>query len=69
MTPKSPLKAIRAKCIDCSGDNRAEVERCEITTCPLWMFRRGRNPYRRKREMTDEQRAAAAERLAKARKR
>lgn len=38
-------KAIRAKCLDCCGDNSAEVARCHIVKCPLWPFRFGFNPY------------------------
>ena len=34
-------KAIRAKCLDCCCGNSAEVRRCEITTCPLWIYRMG----------------------------
>jgi hypothetical protein len=34
-------QAIRAKCIDCSGGNRAEVKRCESEDCPLWPYRLG----------------------------
>ena len=39
-----PLKAIRAKCIDCSGGNMAEVRRCDIRYCSLWTYRMGKNP-------------------------
>lgn len=35
-------KAIRAKCIDCCGDNMAEVTRCQIVRCPLWRYRSGK---------------------------
>jgi hypothetical protein len=64
----SPLKAIRAKCLDCSNGSWKEVELCPCKTCDLWAFRFGKNPYRKKREMTEEQRAAACARLARARK-
>ena len=63
----SPIKAIRAKCLDCCCNNSAEVRMCPASDCPLHPFRFGKNPYRTKREMTDEQRAAAAERLKRAR--
>lgn len=59
-------KAIMAKCIDCSCYETAEVKRCTVNTCPLWQFRNGKNPYS-KRVMTDEQKAAAAERMRNAR--
>jgi len=59
--------AIRAKCIDCMGGNSAEVRRCGLMDCSLWAFRMGTDPFREKREMTDEQREAARERLARGR--
>jgi hypothetical protein len=63
-----PMKAIRAKCVDCSAGNVAEVRRCVVIKCALWPFRLGSNPFREKRVMSEEQKAAAAERLANARK-
>lgn len=62
----TPIKAIKAKCLDCCCGQREEVRECPAKTCPLWQFRLGKNPNRA-RNMTDEQRKAAAERLAKAR--
>ena len=46
--PTSPVEAIRRKCLDCSGQQPAEVKLCEAVTCPLWPFRAGRHPYTRK---------------------
>lgn len=63
----SPLYRIRKHCLDCMGGSYREVERCSATDCALYPFRMGKNPFRAKREMTEEQRAAAAERLRKAR--
>ena len=63
----NPVKAIRMKCMDCCGGHRSEVDRCTIKDCALYPFRMGRNPFRAVREMTEEQKAAAVERLAKAR--
>lgn len=54
----NPVKAIRAKCIDCSGGQVNEVKECTHTKCALYPFRMGKNPYRTKRELTDEQKAA-----------
>ena len=62
----TPIKAIRAKCMDCCCDQREEVKLCPAKGCPLWPFRMGKNPNR-SRSLTDEQRQAAKERLAKAR--
>lgn len=61
------LDAIRAHCIECSGGSRAEARRCTCISCNLWPFRMSSNPFRAEREMTDEQKAAAADRLRKAR--
>ena len=65
-TPQTAIKAIRAKCLDCSGGSSSEVKACELAHCPLYKFRLGRNPNI-KREMSVEQRQAAADRLAKVR--
>ena len=37
----NPLKAIRAKCLDCCGQYINEVKYCVIPDCPLWPFRMG----------------------------
>lgn len=63
---KSPVKAIHAFCIDCMGGSVQEIKYCNSCNCPLFHFRQGKNPFI-KREMTDEQKDAAKERLAKAR--
>lgn len=61
--------ALRAKCVDCCAGSAAEVRRCGMIDCSLWPFRMGTDPYRDPRVMSDEQRAAGAERLAAARRR
>jgi hypothetical protein len=38
----TPLKAIRAKCIDCSGFELKEVRNCQSEDCPLFSLRMGR---------------------------
>lgn len=35
-------KAIRLKCIDCCAGQMAEVRKCELTNCPLWRYRMGK---------------------------
>ena len=40
----TPLKAIRAKCVDCCGSNTREVSACPVEKCPLWKFRAGKRP-------------------------
>ncbi len=62
----TPMKAIRAKCLDCNGTAN-EVKLCPCTDCALWPFRLGKNPNIKPRNLTEEQRQAAAERLKNAR--
>lgn len=38
------FKAIRAKCMDCCGENAAEVRKCTATGCALWPLRMGEQP-------------------------
>ena len=64
---RNPLKAIRQYCLDCSNWSSNEVKLCKIESCPLFPFRLGKNPYRAKRVLTDEQRQVMAERLRVAR--
>jgi len=42
----TPLKAIRAKCLDCSAWQMSEIRNCNIVGCPLFVFRMGKNPKR-----------------------
>ena len=63
--PLTPLKAIRRKCLDCSGDSADEVRKCVIPDCPLYPFRLGKNPF--KKPMSDEHRKKCSEALKKAR--
>lgn len=44
MSIPSPLKSIRAKCLDCNLGNAAEVRNCHIETCPLHPYRMGHYP-------------------------
>ena len=41
---KTPLKAIRAKCLDCSNGQIVEVRECVIPDCPLYPYRMGIRP-------------------------
>lgn len=43
----SPIKAIRAKCIDCCAGDKNEVKLCTCPDCALYPFRLGKNPYRK----------------------
>ena len=52
----SPLKAIRAKCYDCSYFQLNEIRLYEAVNCALWPFRAGKHPWRveaRKSALTD----------------
>ena len=60
---QNPLKAIREKCIDCCCGNAAEVRKCVAVDCALWPYRMGTNPFRKKRVLSAEQKAAMAQRL------
>jgi len=62
---KNPVKVIRAHCIDCSGGSSNEADNCPCENCNLWPWRKGKNPYREKRVLTEEQLIAARERIAK----
>ena len=44
--PRSPLRAIREKCRDCSCYQLNEIRACEAVKCPLWPFRAGKHPWR-----------------------
>ena len=43
----TPMKAIRAKCMDCSAGSYKEVKLCPITECSLYPYRFGHNPARK----------------------
>ena len=65
---KNPVKAIRLKCLECSGGSSSEVDKCHIKECPVYPFRYGRNPFRTKRELSEERKQILKEQLAKVRK-
>lgn len=43
----TPLKAIRAQCLNCSAGQPSEVRKCGINDCPLFNYRFGHNPNRK----------------------
>jgi hypothetical protein len=53
--PKTPVQAIRLKCLECSSGNRAEVRLCPMGDCPLYAFRMRRNPNYKRREVSEDQ--------------
>ena len=40
----TPIKAIRAYCIECSGGMTKEVKLCTAEKCPLYPYRMGNRP-------------------------
>ena len=62
---KNPLRAIRAKCLDCCSGSASEVRKCVAVDCSLWPFRIGVNPFRKKRTLSAEQKCEMAGRLSK----
>ena len=54
------LRAIRRRCIDCSGGSLAAVRTCKRVSCPLHPFRMGENPNIR---LSPERKAALLTRL------
>lgn len=40
----TPIKAIRAKCLDCCCDSAKEVRLCVDKNCPLYPYRMGHRP-------------------------
>lgn len=41
----TPIKAIRAKCLDCCCWQKNEVKLCPVRDCALYPYRMGHNPY------------------------
>lgn len=65
----TPLRAIRAKCLDCSGGSPKETRECVMLDCPLYPYRMGKSPNRKPRILTDEERENLRQRMAKMRER
>lgn len=55
----TPIRAIRAKCLDCMCGSANEVSLCPSENCPLWAFRFGKNPNIK---LSEEERMRRAER-------
>ena len=43
----TPLKTIRAYCLQCAGGHPKEVRYCSVQECPLHFYRFGANPHRK----------------------
>lgn len=59
----TPIKSIRAYCLECMCGSSHEVSLCWAKDCPLYPYRLGKNPNIKPRELTPEQREKMAERL------
>lgn len=44
----TPMKAIRMKCLECSGGSHKEVRECHLIDCPLYNYRFGKRPEGKK---------------------
>ena len=44
MRKLTPMRAIRAKCLDCCCGSATEVRLCEIRVCPLYPYKSGHKP-------------------------
>jgi len=64
----NPTKVIREKCLDCCCGSANEVRLCTAERCPLWPWRMGKNPYRKKVERTEEELEVMRERMKAVRK-
>lgn len=60
----NPLKLIKWHCrYNCCAGDEKEWKECNNQSCPLWIMRMGKNPNRKKVEMTEERK----EKLSQAR--
>ena len=41
---RTPIKSIRAYCIECQGGSFKEVRLCTSHDCPLYVYRMGKRP-------------------------
>lgn len=50
MRVPTPMRAIRAKCLECSNNSANEVKICPIKNCPLFPYRFGKRPQTAQRD-------------------
>lgn len=60
------MRAIRSKCLDCCAASPKRVRECVLGDCPLYLFRLGKNPNVKKREITSAEKERLLANLAKA---
>ena len=63
---ETPLGAVKEFCKKCIGGAHY-VDGCTAVDCDIYPYRKGNNPFRKKRKLTEEQRLKLAERLRNAR--
>lgn len=55
MKKLTPIKAIRAKCLDCCCGQNTEVRLCTAENCPLYPYRMGKRPKGEQTPAEDEE--------------
>jgi len=46
-----PVKSIRAKCKECSGNQLAVIRKYQILNCPLHPYRMGKRPKKKSEQI------------------
>ena len=64
---QTPLQAIKKFCYECSGQDNKEVEMFPSEKCPLYIYRNGKDPNKKK-TYTDEEKKAMSDRMKAIRK-
>ena len=41
---KTPIKAMRAKCLDCTCGSHIDIRKCPVINCALYPYRFGKKP-------------------------
>ena len=54
----TPIKAIRYQCMECAGYSPNTIRECGDKLCPLFPFRMGKNPSRKRKRKIDRDRAS-----------
>ena len=57
----TPLKAIRAKCLECCAGQTREVRLCHMVWCSLYPYRMGKRPKTEETEQNADDRLEDAE--------
>lgn len=68
MSKKLMLRAMRLKCLDCVCQQTKEVRLCPTTYCPLYPYRMGEDPFKKRRVLTPDQKLERRARLVSKKK-